>query len=84
MTREHLQHLKTQVENDSHLPAEARASLLALITQAEQDSTDDAPPSTPDVSNTPLQAALTELEAAHPEITSFLNRTAVALGNMGI
>lgn len=73
MNREHLQHLKNQLESDVDLPPEARARLLALVTQKEAE-----------VSPTTWPVALAELEAAHPELTAFLNRTAVVLGNMGI
>lgn len=73
MNREHLQHLKDQLESDVDLPPAARARLLALVTQME-----------PEVNPTTWPAALAELEAAHPEITAFLNRTAVVLGKMGL
>lgn len=67
------EHLKNQLESDIDLPPEARSRLLALVTQEK-----------PEVSPTTWPVALAELEPAHPEITAFLNRTAVVLGNMGI
>ncbi|MDZ4404694.1 DUF4404 family protein [Prosthecobacter sp.] len=73
MNPELLQHLRTRLESDVDLPPSARARLLALVTQAEPENT-----------STTWPAALAELEAAHPEVTAFLNRTAVVLGNMGL
>ncbi|MBE7496113.1 MAG: DUF4404 family protein [Verrucomicrobiaceae bacterium] len=82
MDREYLQKLQTLVQNDDHLPADAKNALLELVTQAQE----SAPSPVEGEADTPspLKSAVEELEAAHPEITAFLNRTAVALGNMGI
>ncbi len=73
MNPAHLQQLRDRLETDVDLPPAARARMLALVIQTEPE----------DVTVT-WPAALAELEAAHPELTAFLNRTAAALGNMGL
>ena len=77
-----LQALREQVTAADDLPPMVQGRLLALIAQAEQNTPADA--DTPKTSPGTLSSTMTELEAAHPEATAFLNRFAITLGNMGI
>jgi Domain of unknown function (DUF4404) len=81
MNDDQLQQLRTLVTDSSDLPESAKSRLLDLVTQAEQQNADA---STPNTAAAEFPSAITELEAAHPEATAFLNRIAVTLGNMGI
>lgn len=81
MTQDQLQELRTLVSQSHDLPETAKERLLGLVAQAETESADD---STPNNAIAEMPTTLTELEAAHPEATAFLNRLATTLGNMGI
>ncbi len=77
-----LQQIRSLVEDADDLTPAAKARLLALVAQAEQEAATDA--SAPHSSLATIQSAVVELEAAHPETTAFMNRMAATLSNMGI
>lgn len=82
MNPEQLQQLKTLVEDANDLPEEAKSRLFQLIAQEEQSApaNNDAPQD----SERAFMSSVKEFEASHPEATSFLNRVATVLANMGI
>lgn len=82
MDTEQLQQLRTLVENAGDLPEEAKGKLLQLMDQAGQSVSSEE--TTPADAAGSLLSSVQELEASHPEATSFLNRIATILANMGI
>lgn len=83
MNPEQLQQLKTLVEDAEDLPEEAKLRLLRLISQEEQSVSSDNK-AAPQDSESAFMSSVKEFEVAHPEATSFLNRVATILANMGI
>ncbi|HBJ83470.1 MAG TPA: hypothetical protein DDZ88_06275 [Verrucomicrobiales bacterium] len=82
MNPEQLQQLKTLVEDAEDLPEEAKLRLLRLISQEEQSVFSDK--NAPQDSESSFMTSVKEFEVSHPEATSFLNRVATILANMGI
>lgn len=82
MNEEQIQQLKSLVIEADELPAEAKSRLLELLTKAEQPS--EAAEGSGEHPATPFMASVEELEATYPQATSFLNRVATVLANMGI
>lgn len=80
MNTEQLQQLKTMVADAGDLPEAAKTKLLELLAQAQE----NAAATEPTASQGQWASAVQELEAAHPETTSFMNRVATTLANMGI
>lgn len=83
MNPEQLQQLKTLVEDAEDLPEEAKLRLLRLISQEELSVSADNN-AAPQETESTFMSSVKELEVAHPEATSFLNRVATILANMGI
>ncbi|MFN0080244.1 MAG: DUF4404 family protein [Prosthecobacter sp.] len=77
-----LQQVRVLVEEADDLTPAAKARLLELVAQAEQEAATGV--NAPHTSLGTFQSAVAELEASHPEATAFMNRVAVTLGNMGI
>lgn len=81
MNEEQIQQLKSLVVEADELPAEAKTRLLELLAKAgapagAADEAGDHPAT--------FMASVEELEATYPQATSFLNRVATVLANMGI
>ncbi len=79
MTHDQLQQLRTMVQDAGDLPESAKAKLLELVAQAEENATAETPAGAETWSST-----VEEMEASHPEATAFMNRVAISLANMGI
>ena len=82
MTSAQIQELRSLVQNADELPATAKDGLLELLAQAEHTAADNeiaAPEQT-----SAVLSSVEEIEANHPEATSFVNRAATILANMGI
>jgi hypothetical protein len=82
MNPEQIQQLKTLVEEADDLPEEAKTRLLQLLAKSEQSESDGGDAS--QQSEGSFMSSVQELEATYPQATSFLNRVATVLANMGI
>lgn len=82
MKEDQIQQLKSLVIEADELPAEAKTRLLELLAKAGEPA--DAAEKAGEQPATPFMASVEELEATYPQATSFLNRVATVLANMGI
>lgn len=95
MIDEHIQQLRTKLEQASGLPERTKAELLELVAAVRNDAAglagqeSEVPPSGTDDSDSAgglgkLLASVDELEASHPEIAASINQVANTLAKMGI
>lgn len=91
MIEEHLQQLRTRLEQAAEMPEQARGELLQLVEAVRKDAglgdsgtaqETDSPNEETGLSK--LVAAVDGLEAAHPEIAASINQVANTLARMGI
>jgi hypothetical protein len=83
MSPEQFQQLKSMVAESEDLSEEAKAKLLQLVAEAEEDEAapEGGEPADP---MDKLVASVEQIEASHPDATAFMNRVATTLANMGI
>lgn len=94
MIEEHIEQLRSRLEQAAGLPEGARAELLGLVDAVRRDaglhpveSGANAPsqPETEEQSGIGrLLASVDELEASHPELAASINKVADTLAKMGI
>lgn len=91
MIEEHLQQLRTRLEQAAGMPEQVRGELLQLVEAVRKDAGlgDPGTAQKTDASDeqtglNKLVAAVDELEAAHPEIAASINQVANTLARMGI
>jgi hypothetical protein len=95
MIEEHIQQLRTKLEQASGLPESTKAELLALVAAVRNDAAGlegvetEVPPSSGADDESAggigkLLASVDELEASHPELAASINQVANTLARMGI
>ena len=94
MIQDHLNELRTKLEQSENLTEELKAKLLDHVTAIENETSvlgdtsevtgDSSAPLTGSNHASDLLSTVEELEASHPELVGVINRIAVTLSNMGI
>ena len=95
MIEEHIEQLRSRLEQAAGLPESTKAELLALVAAVRQDAAgltpqeSEATESSTQTSEaqggiSKLLASVDELEASHPELAASINKVADTLAKMGI
>jgi hypothetical protein len=92
MIQEHLDQLRTALQQAPSLPETTRSELLALVAAIEKEAAGRA--GAAEVAGVEgadeqsglgkLAASVEELEASHPELAASINQVAITLSKMGI
>lgn len=87
MNDEHLDQLRTTLEQAEGVPESTRTKLLELLAAVRNNTgvpANGEAPSEPDGGVTGLLASVEQLEASHPELAALVNQVAMTLSRMGI
>ncbi len=95
MIEEHIEQLRSRLEQAVGLPESTKAELLALVAAVRYDAADltghesEVPASATDETGEQrgigkLMSSVDELEASHPELAASINKVADTLAKMGI
>jgi len=88
MIENHLDQLRTTLEQATGLPEDTKSQLLGLVAalhdETSRQTAAGADPEAPGPGITGLMASVEKLEVSHPEIAALINQVAIALSRMGI
>ena len=90
MIENHLDQLRTTLEQATGLPEDTKSELLGLVAALHDETSRQAAagagpgPEAPGPGITGLMASVEKLEVSHPEIAALINQVAIALSRMGI